>query len=345
MRVTVATVLRQRRRTPRRAIAFPRHLVVPVLTALAVTGALAIADSEKPPASIGEAAAAQARPNIVVIETDDQTLESMRVMNNVNTLIGDRGVTFRNSLVNFALCCPSRATFLTGQYAHNHRVLSNQAQNGGFSRFQALHGDNNLAVWLRQGGYYTAMIGRYLNGYVFRPLVPAGWSEWRAAANQKVYGYTLDENGTLVRYGQKRADFKQDVLTRKAVDLVARRAARARPLFLWLTYSAPHVGEPPNPHPPFDCGAAATPAPRHAHAFDSAPLPRSPNFNEPDVSDKPAKIRNQPALERESDHRHPAQVPLRAGIAPVGGRGRQEDRRCAEGEARAPQHGADLHLR
>ena len=167
MPVTVATVLRLRRRIPRLAIAFPRRLLVPLLTALAVTGALAIADSEKPPASIGEAAAAKARPNIVVIETDDQALESMRVMDNVNTLIGDRGVTFRNSLVNYSLCCPSRATFLTGQYAHNHRVLSNQARNGGFSRFHALHGNNNLAVWLRQAGYYTAMIGRYLNGYVF----------------------------------------------------------------------------------------------------------------------------------------------------------------------------------
>ncbi len=86
------------------------------------------------------------------------------------------------------------------------------------------------------------------------------------------------------------------MLTRKAVGLVDRRAPRARPFFLWLTYTAPHVGEPPNPHPPFDCGAAAKPAPRHAHAFDSAPLPRPPNFNEPDVSDKPAKIRNRPRL-------------------------------------------------
>ena len=263
---------------------------------MVVTGALAIADSEKPPASIGEAAAAKARPNIVVIETDDQALESMRVMDNVNSLVGDRGVTFTNSLVNYSLCCPSRATFLTGQYAHNHGVLSNKAPNGGFSRFQALHGNNNLAVWLRQAGYYTAMIGRYLNGYVFHPLVPQGWSDWRAAANQKVYGYTLDENGTLVRYGQNRADFKDDVLTGKAVGLVARRAARARPFFLWLTYSAPHVSEPPKPHPPFDCGAAPQPAPRHAHAFDAAPLPRPPNFNEPDVSDKPAKIRDRPRL-------------------------------------------------
>jgi N-acetylglucosamine-6-sulfatase len=262
-----------------------------------VTGALAVAGSRTSPTTLGQAAAAQARPNIVVIETDDQTLESMRVMDNVNSLIGDRGTTFTNSFVNYSLCCPSRATFLTGQYMHNHRVLGNQAPNGGFGRFQALHGNNNLAVWLRRAGYYTALFGRYLNGYVFRPLVPRGWSEWRTGANQKVYGYTLDENGTLLRYGQDPTDFKQDVLTRKAVNFVNRRAPLPKPFFLWLTYTAPHWSPPdPNPNPPYDCQRAAKPAPRHAHAFDSEPLPRPPNFNERFVSDKPAEIRNRPRL-------------------------------------------------
>ncbi len=87
----------------------------------------------------GNAAAAHARPNIVVIMTDDQTVESMRVMDNVKALIGAKGATFKNSFVNYSLCCPSRATFLTGQYAHNHGVLSNVPPNGGFDRFQDLH--------------------------------------------------------------------------------------------------------------------------------------------------------------------------------------------------------------
>ena len=138
--------------------------------------------ADTPSPTVNQAVAAPARPNVLVIETDDQTLESMRVMDNVNSLIGDQGATFRNSFVNYALCCPSRATFLTGQYVHNHRVLGNKAPSGGFDRFQALHGGNHLAVWLRHAGYYTAMIGRYLNGYVFRPLVPRGWSEWYASA-------------------------------------------------------------------------------------------------------------------------------------------------------------------
>jgi N-acetylglucosamine-6-sulfatase len=274
---------------------------IPVLTALVVTGALAVAGSGTPPATLDQAAAAQARPNIVVIETDDQTLESMRVMDNVNSLIGGQGATFRNNFVNYSLCCPSRATFLTGQYMHNHRVFGNKAPSGGFSRFQALHGNNNLAVWLRRAGYYTALFGKYLNGYVNDPPVPPGWSEWRAAApdtqTQRVYDYTLNENGTLVNYGTSPADFKQDVLTWKAVNFVNRRAPLPRPFFLWLTYTAPHSGGPdPNPNPPGNCQDSAKPAPRHAHAFDSEPLPRPPNFNEADVSDKPAHMRRHPLL-------------------------------------------------
>jgi N-acetylglucosamine-6-sulfatase len=272
--------------------------VIAAFAAVAVVGVLAVAGSGTPPASLDHATAAPPRPNIVVIETDDQTLESMRVMDNVNSLIGDQGARFNKFFLNYALCCPSRATFLTGQYMHNHRVFTNKAPDGGAYRFQALHGSNNLAVWLRQSGYYTALIGKYLNNYTNQPLVPPGWSEWRVGApyEQRVYNYPLNENGNMVEYGRDPSDFKQDVLTRKAVDLVERRAPTTQPFFLWLNYTAPHVGGPPNPNPPQNCREAAKPAPRHAHAFDSEPLPRPPNFNEADVSDKPAGIRNRPRL-------------------------------------------------
>jgi arylsulfatase A-like enzyme len=243
------------------------------------------------------ASPAQTRPNVIVVETDDQTQESIKVMRNVKSLIGDAGTTFRRSFVNYSLCCPSRSTFLTGQYAHNHGVWSNQEPQGGFARFESLHADNNLATWLQDAGYYTAMIGRYLNGYTYSPRVPPGWSEWRATANQNVYDYTLDENGRFVRYGHDPSDFKQDVLTDKAVGLIDRRAPKDQPFFLWLTYTAPHAGGPWNdPNPPHDCDNAPKPAPRDAHRFDNEPLPQPPNFDEADVSDKPARIRNRSRL-------------------------------------------------
>jgi N-acetylglucosamine-6-sulfatase len=272
--------------------------------ALAIGGAIAIgalvtAGSGASPASPEPAAAAPAKPNVLVIESDDQTVESMKAMQNVNSLIGANGATFTNSFVNYSLCCPSRSTFLTGQYEHNHRVLGNSGPFGGFQRFEALHGDNNLAVWLKNAGYYTGLIGKYLNGYDNDPAVPPGWSEWHAAApmTQEVYDYTLNNNGNLATYGDGVADFKQDVLTGKALDFVRRRAPRPKPFFLWLTYTAPHAGGPdPNPQPPSDCQDTAKPAPRHAHSFDSEPLPTPPNFNELDVSDKPAAIQRRPLL-------------------------------------------------
>jgi N-acetylglucosamine-6-sulfatase len=285
-----------------------------LLLALFATAGLAVAlvtgATQAPSPSIEKAFAAQSPPNVLVVQTDDQTLESMRVMDNVNSLIGgNRGTTFENSFVNYALCCPSRATFLTGQYMHNHRVLGNHSPDGGFERFHALHGENNLAVWLQDAGYYTGMIGKYLNGYRNDPPVPPGWSDWRAAADDagadddlEAYDYTLNENGTRVHVGTRPADFKQDVLTRKALNFVNRRAPKKQPFFLWLTYTAPHGGGPePNPNPPFNCQETAPrdtakPAPRHAHAFDSEPLPMPPNFNEADVSDKPAGIQQLPRL-------------------------------------------------
>jgi N-acetylglucosamine-6-sulfatase len=97
------------------------------------------------------------RPNVLVFMTDDQTVESMRVMPNVKTLIADQGVTFDNSFVSYSLCCPSRSTFLTGQYAHNHGVWGNAAPNGGYYK---LDSTNTLPVWLQRTGYQTILLGK-----------------------------------------------------------------------------------------------------------------------------------------------------------------------------------------
>jgi N-acetylglucosamine-6-sulfatase len=235
------------------------------------------------------------RPNIVVIMTDDQTVESVRVMNNVKHLLIDRGAWFDNSFVSFPLCCPSRATFLTGQYAHNHGVLSNVPPYGGY---QALRGENTLPVWLQHAGYATILIGKYLNGYGDgNPTeIPPGWTEWYGAVNKttyKFYDYLLNENGTLVKYGRGRASYQTDVYADHAVEVVRRRAAEKKPFFLWLAVLAPHEGGPPTPGRP---ALTTLPAPRHLRRFAHTPLPTPPSFNEPDVSDKPPPIRGRPVL-------------------------------------------------
>jgi N-acetylglucosamine-6-sulfatase len=248
----------------------------------------------------GDAAHARksSRPNVVVVMSDDQTQESMRVMSNVNSRLARFGTTFANSFVSFAQCCPSRATFLTGQYAHNHGTLGNGPPEGGFAKFNADHGGNILPSWLQESGYYTAEVGKYLNGYGnadTETLVPPGWNEWHGAVDgvRTAYDYGINDNGTVVHYGEDPADFKQDVFAAKAVDVINRRAPADQPFFLYVNYTAPHSGGPdPNPNPPQDCNNTAKPAPRHAHAFDGQPLPEPPSFNEQDVSDKPPDIQN-----------------------------------------------------
>ena len=237
------------------------------------------------------------RPNVVVVMSDDQTADSMRFMSQTNQQLGGEGATFTNSFASFPLCCPSRATFLTGQYPHNHGVLSNDEEEEG--GYQSLDSTNTLAVWLQQAGYYTAHIGKYLNGYEQVPnTIPPGWTEWHGSTRTyQFYGYQLNEQGALVDYGSTADQYSTDVYTQKAVDLIHRRAPESQPFFLSLAYLAPHGGGPnPSPQPPDDCESTAKPAPRHANAFDDEPLPQPPSFNEADVSDKPAAIQNRAPL-------------------------------------------------
>src|SRR2546423_4779635 len=278
------------------------RLGVLLTSALVSGGALAIGCSSGPPPMPTHGSVPHRRPNFLVIETDDQTAEEIKAMPNVRSLIAARGVTFENSFVNFSLCCPSRATFLTGQYAHNHGVLSNVGPHGGYHTFKKARTHDNLAVWLRRAGYYTGLVGKYLNGYgKHNPrFVPPGWSAWYAAignTDQQVYDYSLNANGHLVHYGSAPAAFKQDVPTRKAVRFLQRGTPGSKPFFLWLTYPAPHAAGPdPNPNPPQDCAHAAKPAPRDAGAFASEPLPKPPSFNEAKVSDKVRNVRRRPRL-------------------------------------------------
>jgi N-acetylglucosamine-6-sulfatase len=277
-----------------------------VLAGLALLATLAaglVAQGAGDPTTAQAKKKKKAKPNVVVFLTDDMDVSQMRIMDEVNSEIGDHGVTFANSFVNWAVCCPSRATLLTGQYAQNHGVRGNSANTGGgFGNFR---NNNTLALWLQDAGYSTTHIGKFLNGYggagSGASFVPPGWSEWYAGTDgttQSVFNYTLNENGNLVEYGDDVDEFKQDVLTDKAVDVIDRRAPQRKPFFIQLSYTASHGGGPnPNPNPPTnECAGTAKPAPRHANVFDAEPLPQPPNFNEADVSDKPEGIQNNPPL-------------------------------------------------
>ena len=237
------------------------------------------------------------RPNVVVFMTDDQTVESMRVMPNVKALIADQGVTFDNSFVSYSLCCPSRSTFLTGQYAHNHGVWGNAAPNGGYYK---LDSTNTLPVWLQHAGYQTIHLGKYLNQYGTRNPreIPPGWGQWYGTPDPSTYRYrtyTINENGNLVTFGSAASDYKTDVEARLGVDLIAHQAADPRPFFMWVAFVAPHAGAPKDPDDPSGM-STPSPAPRHRNHFANEPLPSPASLNEADVSDKPAGVRNRPLL-------------------------------------------------
>lgn len=231
------------------------------------------------------------RPNIILLMADDldALLGTTDTMPFLTDLIKNQGVTFDNYFTTVSLCCPSRATYLRGQYVHNHQVYSNAAPDGGFEKFVSTGDEQStLAVWLKDAGYHTVLFGKYLNGYPADDpaYIPPGWSEWFSPSTEgggyQEYNYTLNENGAQVEYGRLPNDYLTDVLTRKAVGVIQRVAPTDSPLFFYI---APFV-----PHTP------ATPAQRHIDMFPNAQVPRSPSFNEADVSDKPRPIRNLPLL-------------------------------------------------
>lgn len=234
---------------------------------------------------------APSRPNILLILTDDQTEESMRVMEKTLRLLGDEGTTFRNSFVSYPMCCPSRATLLTGQYAHNHQVLGNRSPEGGYHRLQH---SNTLPVWLQEAGYQTAHVGKYLNGYA-GPKLPQGWSRWFGLSDPStylMYGYTVIANGKRVHYGQSEADYQTDVLAAKAESILKDFIRRGRPFFLSVAPLAPHTERSDDAGK----GTPPRPAPRHQGRFADEPLPEKASFDEADVRDKPGNIQRLPRL-------------------------------------------------
>jgi arylsulfatase A-like enzyme len=258
---------------------------------LAALSALAVSVSSG--AHRAATAQAPAKPNILLIETDDQTLSDMRVLPGVKSLIGDRGVTFDSSFVSYSLCCPSRATVLTGQYAHNHGVLNNTLATGG--GYYKLDGSNTLPVWLQRAGYATVHLGKYLNQYGSKNAteVPPGWTEWHGLVDPTTYryfNYTFNDGGVLHVHGSTPGDYQTDVIGTMAQEIIRRRAASAQPFFMWTAFLAPHAGRPNEPDDPADLETPA-PAPRYKNRFASEPLPKPASFNEQDVSDKPLAVR------------------------------------------------------
>jgi arylsulfatase A-like enzyme len=267
-------------------------IIVKIGTAFALLVSVYLLTGCGPPAEQAKPVAARTPepPNIVLVLTDDQTVAEMKYMPEVRSLLAEEGTTFENTFVTDPLCCPSRATILRGQYAHNHLIEGNEPPYGGFEKFRMLgYEESTMATWLQDEGYRTVFLGKYMNGYD-GTHVPPGWDEWYGIAGNYLSD-NINENGR-VRYYNPERYYVTDVLSEKATGYVRRTAgsdppffASDRPFFMWLGTKAPHQ--------------PATPAPRHEGAFSEEPLPKPPSFNEKDVLDKPDWVRDNPSLKPE----------------------------------------------
>ena len=157
----------------------------------------------------------------------------MRVMKNVKRLLVDQGTSFDNSFVSFSLCCPSRATFLTGQYAHNHGVLSNKPPYGGY---YALDSSNTLPVWLKRAGW-TILVGNLGKYGARQARIPPGWTGSRGRVNHSAYqfyGYVLNEQKEAREVRRNAGHTRRTCTTRRWRSCAV---GWKRPFFLWLSSS------------------------------------------------------------------------------------------------------------
>jgi N-acetylglucosamine-6-sulfatase len=241
-------------------------------------------------------AAAAPPPNIVMIIADDldtsvwDTALNLGYLPHIRARMIGQGTTFNNTFAALAVCCPSRVTYLTGQYPHNHGVLRNGGPQGGFASFTS--DDNTLAVWLQQAGYRTGLIGKYLNNYSLdngRIYIPPGWDTWQALPGLRQFNYNMYDNNTVRHFGESPDEYQTDVVARLAQQFI--RSPDARPFFLTVTPTAPHYESESD-----DGGRTITPAPRHADTPLISPIPpeSARAYNEADMKDKPAWMRDLP---------------------------------------------------
>lgn len=227
-------------------------------------------DGVETPDSVNEPDASD-HPNVVLVVADDETIEEVRrAMPHLNGR--NDWVTFNNASYNVSLCCPSRATILSGQYSHHTGV---EYLNGG-----DFHDETALPVWLHDAGYRTGLFGKYLNNWAghgdHEGTTPRGWDEFHAFDMSAYYDYDLYENGEWNHYGHRPRDYSTDMLADQASDFIRDSASGDQPFFVMYTPYGPHY--------------PSIPSPRDVGAFADTRMPHVPSFNERDVSDKPAWV-------------------------------------------------------
>jgi N-acetylglucosamine-6-sulfatase len=239
---------------------------------LAITGGVLFGATQR-----GDAQVTEQPPNFVFVMTDDLDERSMQDLSGIREVMGSNGATFNNAYVTFSLCCPSRAAILRGQYPHNHQIIGNSPPQGGAGKFRTLGLDKStIATWLNSAGYQTKYIGKYMNGYISLDK-PPGWDEWFVLQGDPQNNQVNDNGQSVALTGHQ-----TDAFANKASDFIQRSATNPEPFFVTVGTFAPHDDAPV--------------ADRYKSYFADTALPRPPNFDEEDVSDKPGYIQAYPPL-------------------------------------------------
>ena len=237
-----------------------------------------------------ETSQAAAQPNVVMIVADDLDKKLLRWMPQTQRLIGDQGATFDRYYVEQSTCCTSRASILSGQYTHNHGVRGNHYPAGGFFRWHEGGESTALPTWLEANGYRSALLGKYLNEYPYpngydgteaekaalAEFVPPGWQSWFSP----VGGTPYRQRDTVVNVNGEvdtapRPEFLDRVMGDRLLELtdgLDDMSLRDGGKFIYYSSYAPH-----SPYA----------APEELNAeFRDLRYPRTPSFDEEDVSDK-----------------------------------------------------------
>jgi arylsulfatase A-like enzyme len=244
----------------------------PLLASLAVLGLAGISIVSHGPALAQPSD--EEPPSIVLIVTDDQRWDTLWAMPEVQRSLAEPGVTFSNSFTTSPLCCPARASILTGAYPHTTGVYTQALPHGGFKAFDD---STTIATVLDEAGYATGFFGKYLDSFQADALggyVPPGWDRFVAFVHAEYLSYGLTIDGAIARYGETPLDYSTDVLAAQA-DAFLR--STSGPIFAVYAPAAPH--------------APAVPAPADRDLFDDLPPWRPPAFDEEDRLDKPRHIR------------------------------------------------------
>jgi N-acetylglucosamine-6-sulfatase len=273
----------------------------------------AIAAADLTPASL---ASGTKRPNVLLVMTDDMRHDDVKYMPHVRQFIQSRGTDFRNMFAPTPLCCPNRTSYLTGKYAHNHKVWWHDAPWG----YGAFDDRKSLGTALQSAGYQTGYVGKYLNGYGrMRPkaapdhnpatFVPNGWTDWRATPDStplpesdpragSTYRYfdtTVNNNGRLEGH---EGVYNSKVLANEGIKVLDRFTRSSKPWYLQINSLAPHHGGPVERDDPY----LVTPArPNWVKGKFNSVITRGPGVPasgqpEPDVSDKARITRMRPKL-------------------------------------------------